>query len=131
MLVDIRDPQSFAMGHTPGAFHLTNDTLGAFMRDNDFDTPVMVMCYHGNSSKGAAQYLLQQGYEAVYSVDGGFDAGIVISRQKLNTRLSADPVILSPLCGNKRPLPMLMITSFSNPRVAGRLSTIWRRRALS
>ncbi|VFS33038.1 thiosulfate sulfurtransferase [Enterobacter cancerogenus] len=32
VLVDIRDPQSFAMGHTPGAFHLTNDTLGAFMR---------------------------------------------------------------------------------------------------
>lgn len=74
ILVDIRDPQSYAMGHTPGAFHLTNDSLGAFMRDNDFDTPVMVMCYHGNSSKGAAQYLLQQGYDAVYSVDGGFDA---------------------------------------------------------
>ncbi|MBX4413094.1 hypothetical protein K4G92_22175, partial [Mycobacterium tuberculosis] len=35
VLVDIRDPQSYAMGHTPGAFHLTNDTLGAFMRDND------------------------------------------------------------------------------------------------
>ncbi len=52
MLVDIRDPQSFAMGHAVQAFHLTNDTLGAFMRDNDFDTPVMVMCYHGNSSKG-------------------------------------------------------------------------------
>ena len=31
VLVDIRDPQSFAMGHTPGAFHLTNDTLGAFI----------------------------------------------------------------------------------------------------
>lgn len=59
VLVDIRDPQSFAMGHATQAFHLTNDTLGAFMRDNDFDTPVMVMCYHGNSSKGAAQYLLQ------------------------------------------------------------------------
>jgi len=74
VLVDIRDPQSFAMGHTPGAFHLTNDTLGAFMRDNDFETEVMVMCYHGNFSKGAAQYLLQQGYDKVYSVDGGFDA---------------------------------------------------------
>ncbi|MFH4294586.1 thiosulfate sulfurtransferase GlpE, partial [Acinetobacter baumannii] len=60
--------------HTPGAFHLTNDTLGAFMRDHDFDTAVMVMCYHGNSSKGAAQYLLQQGFDKVYSVDGGFDA---------------------------------------------------------
>ncbi|HBQ6297902.1 TPA: thiosulfate sulfurtransferase GlpE [Klebsiella pneumoniae] len=64
VLVDIRDPQSYAMGHTPGAF----------MRDNDFDTAVMVMCYHGNSSKGAAQYLLQQGFDKVYSVDGGFDA---------------------------------------------------------
>ena len=64
VLVDIRDPQSYAMG----------DTLGAFMRDNDFDTAVMVMCYHGNSSKGAAQYLLQQGFDKVYSVDGGFDA---------------------------------------------------------
>lgn len=60
--------------HAVKAFHLTNDTLGAFMRDNDFDTPVMVMCYHGNSSKGAAQYLLQQGYDVVYSIDGGFEA---------------------------------------------------------
>ncbi len=74
VLVDIRDPQSFALGHTPGAFHLTNDSLVIFMNEHDFDTPVMVMCYHGNSSQGAAQYLLQQGFEAVYSVDGGFDA---------------------------------------------------------
>ena len=35
---------------------------------------MMVMCYHGNSSKGAAQYLLQQGYDVVYSIDGGFEA---------------------------------------------------------
>ncbi|WP_413736700.1 thiosulfate sulfurtransferase GlpE [Sodalis sp. RH21] len=74
VLVDIRDPQSFAAGHTPGAFHLTNDTLGAFMRQNDLTRPVMVMCYHGNSSKGAAQYLLQQGFDAAYSIDGGFEA---------------------------------------------------------
>ena len=73
VLVDIRDPQSFAMGHTPGAFHLTNDTLGAFMRDNDFETPVLVMCYHGHSSQGAAQYLVNQGFTEVYSVDGGFE----------------------------------------------------------
>lgn len=73
-LVDIRDPQSFAAGHTPGAFHLTNATLQTFMQQNDFDHPVMVMCYHGNSSRGAAQYLLNQGFDAVYSIDGGFEA---------------------------------------------------------
>ena len=27
-----------------------------------------------SSSKGAAQYLLQQGYDVVYSIDGGFEA---------------------------------------------------------
>ncbi|MFD1800821.1 thiosulfate sulfurtransferase GlpE [Mixta tenebrionis] len=74
LLVDVRDPQSFAAGHAKGAFHLTNDTLNHFMQQADFATPVLVMCYHGNSSKGAAQYLIHQGFEQVYSIDGGFDA---------------------------------------------------------
>lgn len=73
-LVDIRDPQSYEAGHAPGAFHLTNGSLHTFMQQTDFDQPVMVMCYHGNSSKGAAQYLLQQGFDVVYSIDGGFEA---------------------------------------------------------
>ena len=73
-LVDIRDPQSYAAGHAQGAFHLTNETLQNLMQNNEFDTPVMVMCYHGNSSRGAAQYLLHQGFEEVYSIDGGFEA---------------------------------------------------------
>ncbi len=74
VLVDIRDPQSYAAGHPPGVLHLTNDTLAAFMEQSDLTQPVMVMCYHGNSSKGAAQYLLQQGFIATYSIDGGFEA---------------------------------------------------------
>lgn len=97
VLVDIRDPQSFAMGHAVQAFHLTNDTLGAFMRDNDFDTPVMVMCYHGNSSKGAAQYLLQQGYDVVYSIDGGFEARNVSFPQRWRTARNA--LYCPLLCG--------------------------------
>lgn len=74
LMVDIRDPQSFAAGHASGAFHLTNLSLGDFVENTDFARPVLVMCYHGNSSKSAAQYLLNQGFEAVYSIDGGFDA---------------------------------------------------------
>ncbi|WP_279500324.1 thiosulfate sulfurtransferase GlpE [Aeromonas veronii] len=73
-LVDIRDPQSFEAAHAVGAFHLTNGTLVRFMNEVEFDTLVIVMCYHGNSSQGAAQYLLQQGYDEVYSLDGGFEA---------------------------------------------------------
>lgn len=74
VLVDIRDSQSYLAGHPPGAFHLTNDTLMTFMQQNSFDRPVLVMCYHGISSKDVAQFLLQQGYAAVYSIDGGFAA---------------------------------------------------------
>lgn len=73
-LVDIRDPQSFALAHARDAFHLTNDSLVSFTNEVEFDTPVIVVCYHGVSSQGAAQYLINQGYEEVYSLDGGFEA---------------------------------------------------------
>ncbi|WP_117236404.1 thiosulfate sulfurtransferase GlpE [Vibrio maerlii] len=73
-LADIRDPQSFAVAHAEDAFHLTNDTIVGFMDEIEFDQPILVMCYHGISSQGAAQYMVNQGFEEVYSVDGGFEA---------------------------------------------------------
>lgn len=72
--VDIRDEQSFEQAHITDAHHLTNGTLQQFMQDTDFDTPVIVVCYHGISSQQAAQYLIHQGFEEVYSMDGGFEA---------------------------------------------------------
>ncbi len=74
ILVDIRDAQSFAIGHVSGAVHLTNDSLAGFLQHTAPGTPVLVMCYHGNSSKGAASYLAGQGLTRTYSIDGGFDA---------------------------------------------------------
>lgn len=72
-VADIRDEQSFLQAHIPGAFHLTNASLNRFVAVHGFDKPVVVVCYHGNSSQGAAQYLAQQGFDAVYSMDGGFE----------------------------------------------------------
>ncbi|WNN44618.1 MULTISPECIES: thiosulfate sulfurtransferase GlpE [Winslowiella] len=88
LLIDIRDPQSFAAAHASGAFHLTNDSLNTFMQQTDFSTPVLVMCYHGNSSKGAAQYLLTQGFDQAYSIDGGFDAWRAAFPQQVETTAS-------------------------------------------
>ncbi|CAM3911898.1 Thiosulfate sulfurtransferase GlpE [Vibrio aerogenes CECT 7868] len=73
-LFDIRDPQSFRVAHAKSALHLTNDTVVSLLEQLDYDTPLLVMCYHGISSQGAAQYLVNQGFEDVYSVDGGFEA---------------------------------------------------------
>ncbi len=84
-LVDIRDVQSFNTAHVSGAFHLTNDSLHDFMQQADVTTPVLVMCYHGNSSQNAAQYLISQGFEQVYSIDGGFDAWFAEFPQRIET----------------------------------------------
>ena len=63
VVADIRDEGSFAAGHIDGAYHLTNGSLNSFMQQFEFDQPVVVVCYHGNSSQGAAQYLVQQGFD--------------------------------------------------------------------
>lgn len=72
-IVDIRDPQSYAMGHIPGALRLDNSNVAKFIGETQTDKPVLVVCYHGNSSQGAAQYLAEQGFREVYSLNGGFE----------------------------------------------------------
>jgi thiosulfate sulfurtransferase len=72
-VVDVRDPQSFALGHISGSRHLDNHSLADFIAQADLDQPLIVTCYHGNSSQGAAAYLVNQGFAEVYSLDGGFE----------------------------------------------------------
>ncbi len=73
-LVDIRDEQSFSLGHIPGARHLDNSTVQDFLLSADPDQPLLIYCYHGNSSQSAAQYFVEKDFTEVYSVDGGFEA---------------------------------------------------------
>ncbi|WP_018984327.1 thiosulfate sulfurtransferase GlpE [Salinimonas chungwhensis] len=73
-IVDIRDPNSFTMGHMPDAIPLNNDNFGAFVQQTDRAQPVVVVCYHGISSQQAATVIANQGFAEVYSMDGGFEA---------------------------------------------------------
>nr|WP_256489437.1 thiosulfate sulfurtransferase GlpE [Pleionea sp. CnH1-48] len=73
-IADIRDVNSFQMGHIEGAQHVTNDNLGNYIEQSDKSLPLVVVCYHGNSSQPAAQFLAGQGFDEVYSMDGGFEA---------------------------------------------------------
>lgn len=74
VVVDIRDSQSFATAHISGSQHLDNVSLADFIARADLDQPLIVACYHGNSSQGAAAYLAGQGFSEVYSLDGGMEA---------------------------------------------------------
>lgn len=71
-IVDIRDLVSFQTSHMSKALNLTNDNVQDFIEKTDKQQPVIVCCYHGNSSKGAAEYLASQGFKEVYSLNGGF-----------------------------------------------------------
>ena len=73
-IVDIRDAASFASGHVEGAINLNNENLASFVAEVDMDQPLIVGCYHGISSQGAAEYLVEQGFDDVYSLDGGYQA---------------------------------------------------------
>ena len=73
VVVDIRDPQTYALNHISGSRHLDNHSLHDFITQADLDAPLVVVCYHGNSSQSAAAYLVSQGFSDVYSLDGGFE----------------------------------------------------------
>lgn len=74
IVADIRDPGSFASAHIKGAVALSNDNLQDFLDATEFDQPIIVCCYHGISSQSAAAFLIERGYESVYSLNGGFES---------------------------------------------------------
>ncbi|WP_404341153.1 thiosulfate sulfurtransferase GlpE [Pseudoalteromonas mariniglutinosa] len=72
VIADIRDANSYQAGHIPDSEHLSNENIAEFMMNKEFEQPIIIVCYHGISSQGAANYLAEQGFENVYSMDGGF-----------------------------------------------------------
>jgi thiosulfate sulfurtransferase len=72
-ILDVRDPQSFRAGHLPGALLLDSQSVQTFMANTEKTTPVLLYCYHGNSSQSAASWFVGQGFAEVYSLDGGFE----------------------------------------------------------
>lgn len=73
-LADIRDSARFHQSHAKGAFHLTEQTFLQFEQQLDYDSPIIISCYHGVNSRAVATFLAEQGYDDLYSILGGFDA---------------------------------------------------------
>lgn len=74
LFVDIRDPGSYQSAHIPGAIHLSDSNVQEFLQQTDKEKPVVVYCYHGNSSMGATAYFMENGFKNVSSMAGGFEA---------------------------------------------------------
>ncbi len=72
-LLDIRDIQSFQQGHIQGAKHLDGASVEDFVLNADPNAPLVIYCYHGNSSQQAAMFFHDKAFNDVYSVDGGYE----------------------------------------------------------
>ena len=84
-LVDIRDINSYQNHHIKQSHRIDNDNLPEFLREADMEKPIIVCCYHGVSSISAAGFLAQQGFDEVYSVEGGFSAYALQQPEQCNS----------------------------------------------
>lgn len=73
VVADVRDLDSYHCDHIDEAIHLSIPMLQSFCEQSDKDIPVIVYCYHGISSRSAAQHLVDHGFSEVYSLDGGYE----------------------------------------------------------
>ena len=72
-IIDVRDPESYSIGHIENAGHVSNENILQFIDGANKSRPLIIYCYRGNSRQDAAGYLSDKGFLDVYSMDGGFE----------------------------------------------------------
>lgn len=81
-IIDVRQQDAFLQSRIDGAEPVNMTNLPAFADLTAKDTPIVVYCYHGISSQAVAQHLISQGYQAVYSLIGGYEAWKAFTSQR-------------------------------------------------
>ncbi len=75
LLVDVREPDEFAICRIEGAELIPMRTVPARLQDLDRDEGlVVVFCHHGVRSLSVVDWLRRQGVENCQSMAGGIDA---------------------------------------------------------
>lgn len=74
LVVDVRSEEEYRAGHVAGSINLplTNQGLGAAVEkvDDCKERPLILYCRSGSRSNRAAQELLEQGFQEIYSAPG-------------------------------------------------------------
>lgn len=72
--LDVRESWEFEIAHLPEARLVPLMTLPGRVGGLSRHLPVIVYCHHGVRSRMAANWLEQNGFEAVINLTGGIDA---------------------------------------------------------
>ncbi len=72
VLIDVRTPGEVAEGTAPGSINIplqeAEQRIGEFPKDKD----LLIFCRSGKRSMAVSNFLIQNGYERVFNVVGGF-----------------------------------------------------------
>lgn len=74
LLIDVRTPQEVAEGTAPGAINIPLQEIPQRLAEFPKDKDLLIFCRSGKRSMAASNILIQNGYEKVYNVLGGFMA---------------------------------------------------------
>ena len=73
-LVDVRSDGEVARGVIPGMTHIPMHMIPIKAEELDSSRPVVVYCATGGRSAQVVYYLLRNGFEEVYNLQGGIQA---------------------------------------------------------
>lgn len=73
-LIDVRQPGEYQNGHIPGAQLTPLNELISGQVELDKSKPVVVYCHSGGRSAAAGGWLVEQGFEKVLDIRGGFSS---------------------------------------------------------
>ena len=72
-ILDVRTPEEWVEGHIPGATLIPLEELPNRMDEVPDDIEVFIICRSGNRSAEARDLLLDNGFDLITSIDGGFN----------------------------------------------------------
>ncbi|MGH8548432.1 MAG: rhodanese-like domain-containing protein, partial [Methylococcales bacterium] len=64
----------YSSAHIENARHINDANVEEFVETADKTRPLLIYCYHGFTSLGAAEYFANSGFTDVSSLDGGFES---------------------------------------------------------
>jgi rhodanese-related sulfurtransferase len=74
LVVDVRDPAEFRVGHVPGAVNLPAAEIADHFQEIEGQTGVVVYCIAGTRTQLAEQTLIEHKVPNVFHLDGGLTA---------------------------------------------------------
>ena len=73
-LLDVREPHEVAFVSLPDSLQIPMREIPARLGELDPSRPIVVMCHSGVRSGHVAAFLIANGFEQVFNLDGGIDA---------------------------------------------------------